>query len=121
MDKSINAVPSLSFIDSREHSNKMIVGYDYGDLWMLEIKDDITSLECLRIQYMMVIAPSQRQPICWGDYIRQHKLERHFKHIPKRNVDALNEEVRKWDSGEIRPTDPGWVDAPHAIPRRKDA
>lgn len=30
----------------------------------------------------------------------------------------LAEEARKWDSGEMKPTDPGWRDAPEAIPRR---
>jgi hypothetical protein len=37
---------------------------------------------------------------------------------PMTDADKLNEEARKWDSGEWKPTDPGWKDAPEAIPNK---
>lgn len=33
--------------------------------------------------------------------------------------EELAEESRKWDSGELKPTDEGWVDAPEATNYRK--
>lgn len=32
--------------------------------------------------------------------------------------EELAEEARQWDEGELKPTDPGWEDAPEAVPNR---
>ena len=45
--------------------------------------------------------------------------------MPDENGRATNEELaeeaRKWVSGELKPTDAGWEDAPYAVPRHQEA